>query len=241
MPLHVQEPQRLFLWLRQVPPALQTLWRWRRWQTAQPSWPGAPAETTAAPLPITSSRPGLPSLWAGRGLTQVGSGRKMIFHLIPDVMVFRWIPAEKFSYSREVRVWGQLRNGGLCRWEGFRVWLGRTRGHRCCFLHDLILTTLLTFTPAAVLEPDSAFHLLKPVVLKLGEFPRGWHRITAVGAWMTWGRIWSQYQFVLTITSLKFSVFNDWTILWAGGSWAFFSRSLKGDMPEKLYENTGLS
>ena len=112
MPLHVQEPQRLFLWLRQVPPALQTLWRWRRWQTAQPSWPGAPAETTAAPSPITSSRPGLPSLWAGRGLTQVGSGRKMIFHLIPDVMVFRWIPAGKFSYSREVRVWGQLQNGG---------------------------------------------------------------------------------------------------------------------------------
>lgn len=47
-------------------------------------------------------------------------------------------------------------------------------------LHDLILTTLLTFTPASVLEPDSAFHLLKPVVLKLGEFPWGRHRATAV-------------------------------------------------------------
>lgn len=63
----------LFLWLNQVRPARQTQWRWRRWQTAQHSWPGAPAETTAAPSPITSSRPELPSLWAGRGLTQVGS------------------------------------------------------------------------------------------------------------------------------------------------------------------------
>lgn len=38
-------------------------------------------------------------------------------------------------------------------------------------LHDLILTTLLTFTPASVLKPDSAFHLLKPVVLKTGRVP----------------------------------------------------------------------
>lgn len=62
---------RLFLWLRQAPPVLQTQWLWRKWQTARPSWRGAPAETTAAPLPITSFKPELLSLWAGRGLTQV--------------------------------------------------------------------------------------------------------------------------------------------------------------------------
>lgn len=111
--------QRLFLWLSQAPPALQTLWRWRRWQTVRPSWPGAPAETTAAPSPITSSRPGLPSLWAGRGLTQVGIAWRGIFILyhMEYYSDNSWIPTGKFSYfsslfSWEVRVQGHLHKEG---------------------------------------------------------------------------------------------------------------------------------
>lgn len=69
----------VFLWLSQAHPAHQNLWRWRRWQTAQPSWPGAQAEITAAPSPTTSYRPELLSLWAGRGSTQVGSTEEMLF------------------------------------------------------------------------------------------------------------------------------------------------------------------
>lgn len=81
--------QYLFLWLSQALPALQTQWRWRRWQTVQPSWRGAPAETTAAPSPITSFKPELPSLWAGRGLTQVTQHLTINFHLIAHEILFR--------------------------------------------------------------------------------------------------------------------------------------------------------
>lgn len=81
--------QYLFLWLSQALPALQTQWRWRRWQTVQPSWRGAPAETTAAPSPITSFKPELPSLWVGRGLTQVTQYLTINFHLIAHEILFR--------------------------------------------------------------------------------------------------------------------------------------------------------
>lgn len=78
----------LFLvWLSQAPQAHQSLWQWRKLQTVQPSWPGAPVETTAAPSPITWSRPELPSLSAGRGLTQVGS--TWSFDLTAQTMLFR--------------------------------------------------------------------------------------------------------------------------------------------------------
>lgn len=69
----------LSLRLCQARPAPQTLWRWRRWRIAPPSWPGAAAETTAAPSSITSSRPGPPSPWAGRRWTQVGGAHGRIF------------------------------------------------------------------------------------------------------------------------------------------------------------------
>lgn len=132
--------QCLFLWLSQAPPALQTLWRWRRWQTAQPSWPGVPAETTAAPSLITSSRPGLPSLWAGRGLTQVGRTRWWIF-ILYRMWCYSdnsWIPRREillllFPLQLGGQSVGSATERRLWRLEGFKVLLERTGGHGCCF------------------------------------------------------------------------------------------------------------